>query len=416
MKKIIAMVLCLCLLLSMTGCGTEKTVTCADVIAAYEAAGYSVSHRDYPEKEYGYLCMVRISEEDGDSIEFHFHETAEEAEAEAKERQWNALLWLFSVIYSDPTWLETETYQNIEIEYDDDALYKPFDKLVSTSWFDRTPDYPQDTFFAEDLLLEHSLSGMPVPKLENSRLNESVLYCNLTDEEYQSYIQALLDYLQARADIYHLGSYCSSYLEAEIFPYDVYSYIPENYGENPENCDLIFSLSEEVSSNGYLSDPIRITLDRGEETLGSFSYNTKIKISNTSRGAKFDPCYREHTYGEGILYPIPGLPHGATVQYCVNCGGRTQDFYFNDNTSYNITVTEGKGLIARSNYSERWTMDSCYAGLVIEISTYKASIVLVNGEEIPLLRQDPYTYTYGFIMPNCDISISVSHIQTEETP
>ena len=87
-------------------------------------------HREYPEKEYGYVCMVRIEEEDGDSIEFHFHETNDDAQAEAKERQWNGVLWLFSAIYGDPTWLETECYRNIEIEYDDDDLYEPFRELI----------------------------------------------------------------------------------------------------------------------------------------------------------------------------------------------------------------------------------------------------------------------------------------------
>lgn len=132
MKRIFCLFLLTALLLSVfSGCsGKSRPVTCDEVIAAYKEAGYEVSHRDYPEKEYGYVCMVRIEEEDGDSIEFHFHETQEEAEAEAGERQWNALLWGFSVIYGDPTWLETETHYNIEIEYDDDDLIKPFRKLV----------------------------------------------------------------------------------------------------------------------------------------------------------------------------------------------------------------------------------------------------------------------------------------------
>ena len=132
MKKIIAAVLLLSMALTMfAGCQKEKKeITCAQVIAAYEEAGYEVYHREYPEKEYGYVCMVRIEEGDGDSIEFHFHETSEDAQAEAEERQWNSLLWIFSAIYGEPTWLKTETYRNIEIEYDDDDLYTPFKELT----------------------------------------------------------------------------------------------------------------------------------------------------------------------------------------------------------------------------------------------------------------------------------------------
>ena len=129
-------ILCILLLAAVTvsvlaGCqGKGRQVSCDEVMRAYKEAGYEVSHRDYPEREYGYVCMVRIEEEDGDSIEFHFHETEEEAEAEAEERQWNVLLWGFSVIYGEPTWLTTESHYNIEIEYDDDALIEPFRKLV----------------------------------------------------------------------------------------------------------------------------------------------------------------------------------------------------------------------------------------------------------------------------------------------
>ena len=133
MKKLVAMILLAAMVLSLfAGCRKEdpRPVSCGEVIAAYVAAGYEVWHRDYPEKEYGYVCMVRIEEEDGDSIEFHFHETNEEAQAEAEERQWNGLLWMFSAIYGDPTWLKTECYRNIEIEYDDDDLYEPFKELV----------------------------------------------------------------------------------------------------------------------------------------------------------------------------------------------------------------------------------------------------------------------------------------------
>lgn len=133
MKRIFCLFLLASLVLSVfSGCsgGIGRRVTCDEVIAAYEEAGYDVSHRDYPEKDYGYLCEVTIEEEDGDSIRFHFFETEEEAEAEAEQRQWNALLWGFSVIYGDPTWLETKTHYNIEIEYDDDALIEPFRKLV----------------------------------------------------------------------------------------------------------------------------------------------------------------------------------------------------------------------------------------------------------------------------------------------
>lgn len=279
-------------------------------------------------------------------------------------------------------------------------------------------DLPQNVFFEETVLQAFSLTGMPAPKLEDSRLGDHVLYCNLNDEEYHAYVQALLDYLQTRKDIYYLGSYCAWGLIAEIAPYDIYSFIPDDYAASTNGHSLVFSLTEELTNGGYLSAPIRIDISRGEETLGitSYTYNTAIRLSKSSRSAAFDPCYRTHTYGEGVFYPIPGQTWGITVQTCVYCGEDTQDAYYNDNNSYAISVPEGKGLIARSNYSERWTMDSCYAGLVIEITTYDQAEILVNGQQIPLLRQEESNWVYGFIMPRCDIEILVRQVPQEGTP
>lgn len=130
LSLLIAVALVLCL---FTGCAVkqEKKVTCQAVIAAYQEAGYEVWHRDYPEKDYGYACCIEIENGDGDHISFYFFETEKEAEAYAKERRWNLVLWLYTAAMFQPTWLTTETYRNIEIEYDDKDLYKPFRELIN---------------------------------------------------------------------------------------------------------------------------------------------------------------------------------------------------------------------------------------------------------------------------------------------
>lgn len=134
MKRILCLLLLAAVVLScFGGCAAEpdREVRCAEVVAAYEEAGYSVWHRDYPEKEYGYACCIEIESDDGDRISFHFFETDQEAEAYAKERQWNWALWLYTAAMFQPTWLTTETYRNIEIEYDSKDLYAPFQQLRS---------------------------------------------------------------------------------------------------------------------------------------------------------------------------------------------------------------------------------------------------------------------------------------------
>ena len=58
---------------ALVGCnGVEdhKTITCADVISAYEAAGYEVWHNEYTEGDF--LCLVNAENDDGDTIYFTF--------------------------------------------------------------------------------------------------------------------------------------------------------------------------------------------------------------------------------------------------------------------------------------------------------------------------------------------------------
>lgn len=115
-------------------CGCQRTtavqVSCADVIAAYESAGYEVFHKDTAMEE-DYVCYVKAEDEKtGDSIYFHFFDAAEEAEAYAEDRKWNVFVWFYTVALSEPTWLKTKTYGNIEYEYDNKALTQPFIELI----------------------------------------------------------------------------------------------------------------------------------------------------------------------------------------------------------------------------------------------------------------------------------------------
>ncbi len=129
MKRVICIFLCICLLLALPACSSEeREITCDEVVVAYKKAGYSVFHNHAPELD-NKVCYLEVSNADEEQIFFYFYETAEEAEAE--HREYNGLIWLFSVIYGDPTWVYTETYRNIEIEYTEKSLYEIFQKLTN---------------------------------------------------------------------------------------------------------------------------------------------------------------------------------------------------------------------------------------------------------------------------------------------
>ncbi len=109
-----------------------KEITPEQVTLAYEEAGYEVwcseENGDPAEGEKRYT--VKATHENGDYIFFHFFDSVENAEAYADTREYNVFVWLFSAIYGDPSWLNIETYGNIEIEYDNKDLYEPFEELI----------------------------------------------------------------------------------------------------------------------------------------------------------------------------------------------------------------------------------------------------------------------------------------------
>ena len=134
MKRLSALLCAFLLLLTLfVGCGSDDThtaVSCADVIAAYEEAGYAVWHQEYTEGERDYVCEISAENENGDTIYFTFFASAAEAEQYVKDGQWNVLLWMYSLVSGDPTWVHTEAYDTIAVRYENADVYAPFEKLI----------------------------------------------------------------------------------------------------------------------------------------------------------------------------------------------------------------------------------------------------------------------------------------------
>lgn len=133
MKKLLALCLTVVLFIfSLTSCNTHnKEITCQEVIDIYEEAGYSVFHCEHNPGNPELMCYIKCTAPNSDDyIFFHFYKTNESAEAYISEGEWNILLYLYSAILGEPTWITTKTYNNIAIEYNQSYLYKPFKKLL----------------------------------------------------------------------------------------------------------------------------------------------------------------------------------------------------------------------------------------------------------------------------------------------
>ena len=150
----------------------------------------------------------------------------------------------------------------------------------------------RNVFFEEELIVECRLTDMPVPNLEGSALTNNTLYLNMTDEEFVTYSEAVLNYLLAKEDAYFKGYQVEQGFAGGIFYIPEYRYAPltEKYKVGDANR-FIFSLTELLNegdeyNNHYWSCAI-IDIVRSEGTLddGEYSYNTAITI-------KLDPGSR----------------------------------------------------------------------------------------------------------------------------
>lgn len=282
------------------------------------------------------------------------------------------------------------------------------------------PDYAVDTFYATEMLNDYGLAGLPSPKLENSRLNGEYLYCNLTQEEYEAYVAEVMAYLQAREDIHHLCYFHSGTMMFGFFPAKTFAPVAEDY-DLSGNHEFAWVADPELSADSDL-EPIRVSIQRENETLGrtDFSYNTRIHIDQDVTLGDVDPCIEAHKYDDGVLYPLPGSQDVA-VYHCIYCedvdiGAEVGSGY------HSVTVSKGRNYILSNNRNQTvaWDITSLGAGTILEITVRRAvdddTVMLVNGQSIPALREDANTLTFGFIMPEADVTIQIGPAaQMEET-
>lgn len=131
-----AFILIVCLLLtniSLVSCGKkeETAPTCEELITAYTAAGYNAFHDDSITVNENSLCCVKVwLDDEYDYVFFNYFDSPEHAEEYEKDREFNIILWFFTVIYGQPTWLHTNTYDVIEYEYENPELLIPFKELI----------------------------------------------------------------------------------------------------------------------------------------------------------------------------------------------------------------------------------------------------------------------------------------------
>lgn len=421
MKPMIKRILCLALpvvmvMTMLTGCPPThvKEFGCAELIAFYEEKGYSATHTEYPEPEEGCSCTVEIQEEDGKYIRFRFYDSESNAQEHAEARRLPWIIRIICSIFGIAPSRTVDSHWQAAYEYNSQTLYALFDQFTDT------PPYVRESFFSQDYLENYHLTDVPVPKLENSRLiapsfhgSEWHYFGNLTREEFDAYVLSVVDYLKSRTDIFY-PSYCYNGSENSFTTFG------ETYDMSKDMHCFAFSM-EEALDGSNLIDPIILEISWEENPWGvmDFSANSAIRIYNNYYRASYKPCAVDHCYDEGLVYPVPGMNWNITIRDCIYCDATTQSGSLDSDQSFAVSVAQGSEHILHYGWADTTTsnVDTLHAGLALEITIRrdegKQMTLLVNGENIPVLREDENTQTFGFIMPESDVTIEIFPTETE---
>lgn len=429
MKPIFKRILCVTLPVMMvmtmlTGCPPTNTkeFRCEELMDFYEEKGYSATHTEYPEPEDGCGCTVEIQEEDDKYILFRFYDSPNKAQDYADARQLPLLVRIICSLFGvEPSRIAGSHWQ-VAYEYNSQTLGDLFDQ------FTNIPSYVRERFFSQEYLENLHLADIPVPKLENGRLIGSyyndaawAYYGNLTREEFDAYVLSVVDYLKAREDIYYPSYYYSHRVELGIRHVDDYTNFGETFDPSGNQHSFAFSMEPELDGT-ELIDPIVIEIVWEEKDWGDmgFTSNTTIRCRGNLINITYEPCAAEHSYDEGIVYPVPGQDRGITVYQCIHCGDTKQSEYLDSQKSYSVTVAKGRNYILSNNWNQTvsWDIDSLHAGQLLEFRLRRPAggslSVTVNGEPLTLLSESESGLIYGFIMPEADVTIEIQ-TQTEQT-
>ena len=209
--------------------------------------------------------------------------------------------------------------------------------------------YAKNEFFSEEFLTQNKLADMPMPPhfdasvYGSNSLLGNILYLNLTDEEYEQYVEDLLNYLRAKEDIYYLGYSVRSGLLGEMLPYDEIAPITDSYDTKGEEHRFFFSIVDGLGNWDMLDAPVEFEIIResGKLKFDNYEYNTRIGICDGNRArATWNQCGAEHTYDEGIEYKVAGSDETITEYTCVHCGSTRLSDFIGDMKIYNITIED----------------------------------------------------------------------------
>lgn len=278
----------------------------------------------------------------------------------------------------------------------------------------------KDTLFSSELLAEWKIEELPLPTPDNVYLGGKTLYCDMTREEYESYVQSVVEYLLNDENLFHTGyNYGTSMGSFFGFPpyWIIYEYAPliEGYDVSAESHRFIYSLSEEMeisngmaSLNGYRNISIEWcpTTPKNSE----FSYTVRISL-DADMEYEYNLCYHSHDMIEVGNYPVAGTEKIITLYHCTRCGYGDRSEYLTGEGKFSINIVEGAEYVLDC---DEWSYDNMVVTLKTRAVTDAELKVVANGAPLPRTKTEFEYWSYVFIMPAEDVDISITIAEENE--
>ena len=143
MKRVISVLLLLAmglsLLLSLSSCTAPKTadsISCEEIIAAYEAAGYTLGHHLHEDPVYledGIVCGLMFEDPKNPNKNYIYlnrYNTNNEAYNATREERYNVVIWLFAALHGEARWLKSEQLGTLHCTTFDRKMLKPLQSII----------------------------------------------------------------------------------------------------------------------------------------------------------------------------------------------------------------------------------------------------------------------------------------------
>ena len=286
--------------------------------------------------------------------------------------------------------------------------------------------YQEDVWYSSEKLAECLVPDLP--QTSPTLLNQSdwKVYDSLTNAEFDTYVQLVYDYLKTQ-NFEYLGTR-GHYKSSLSIAFRSYYFQPaETLAQHYQNGDYYFVYSDGSTDEGgslvfwFLGIYRDIGASRDYDGK-TYKYNTELTLRKGGEAPAtgfyyydeehIDPCFFGHSYDEGSSYPVPGSEQTVTIRHCIHCGHEDYDPFTGDGHSYQITVTEGRKHIVclPETHPAGALPDKLPSGMLMKLYTniiMDADIVVtVNGTKIQSQCVGD-SWCYAFIMPNCDVEISL---------